>query len=293
MARGRVIVAGASGLIGRELVRQLRAEGVETVRLVRREPRAPDEVRWDARTLDPAVVDGANAVVTLSGATVGRIPWTPAYRRVLLSSRVQPTVAVAEAIVAAERPPRVFVSGSAVGIYGDRPGETLTEESGRGSGFFPDLVEAWEAAATIAAGSTRLVVARSAVVIARGGGMAPIRLLTRFGLGSGFGRGGQYWPWISLHDEAAALRHLMASKLSGAVNVTGPTPATSDEITEAYARVMHRPHLLRVPSFAVKALGEAGSRLLLDDARVVPARLQADGFIWKHPTITDAVRALA
>lgn len=292
MALGRVVVSGASGLIGRELVRQLRADDVETVRLVRREPRAPDEVRWDARTLDPAVVDGADAVVTLSGATVGRIPWTPAYRRVLLSSRVQPTVAVAEAIVAAERPPRVFASGSAVGFYGNRPGETLTEESGRGSGFFPDLVEAWEAAAAIAAGSTRLVVARSAVVVAKDGGLAPIRLLTRFGLGAGFGRGGQYWPWISLHDEAAALRHLMASKLSGAVNVTGPTPATSDEITEAYAKVMHRPHLLRVPSFAVKALGEAGSRLLLDDARVVPARLQADGFAWKHPTITDAVRAL-
>ena len=112
-------------------MRQLRADGVESVRLVRREPRAPDEVRWDARTLDPAVVDGADAVVNLSGATVGRIPWTPAYRRVLLGSRVQPTVALAEAIVAAERPPRVFVSGSAVGFYGNRPGETLTEESGR------------------------------------------------------------------------------------------------------------------------------------------------------------------
>lgn len=294
----RVVVAGASGLIGRELVRQLTGDGAEVVRLVRRAPAAPDEVRWDARTLDPTVVDGADAVVGLSGATIGRIPWTPAYRRVLLGSRVQPSVALAEAIVAAERPPRVFVSGSAVGFYGSRPGETLTEESGRGEGFFPDLVEAWETAAAIAAASTRLVVSRSAVVVAKGGGMAPIRLLTRFGLGAGFGPGGQFWPWISLHDEAAALRHLIGSKLSGSrlsgpVNVTGPTPATSDEITEAFAEVMHRPHLLRVPSFAVKALGEAGSRLLLDDARVVPARLQADGFTWRHPTIRDAVRAIA
>jgi uncharacterized protein (TIGR01777 family) len=291
MAR-RVVVSGASGLIGTELVRQLRADDVDVVRLVRREPRSPDEVRWDARTLGPAVVEGADAIVNLSGATVGRIPWTPAYRRVLLGSRVQPTVALAEAIVAAERPPRVFVSGSAVGYYGDRPGETLTEESGPGSGFFPDLVQAWEAAAAIAAGSTRVVNARSAVVVAKGGGLEPIRLLTRFALGAGFGRGTQFWPWISLHDEAAALRHLIASKLSGAVNVAGPTPATSDEITEAFARVMRRPHLLRVPSFAVKALGEAGSRLLLDDARVVPARLQADGFTWKHPTITDAIRSV-
>lgn len=292
MAR-RVVVSGASGLIGTELVRQLRANDIDVMRLVRREPRSPDEVRWDARTLGLAVVEGADAVVNLSGATVGRIPWTPAYRRVLLRSRVQPTIALAEAIVAAERPPRVFISGSAVGYYGDRPGETLTEESGPGSGFFPDLVQAWEAAAAIASGATRVVNSRSAVVVAKGGGLEPIRLLTRFALGAGFGRGTQYWPWISIHDEAAALRHLIDSKLSGAVNLAGPTPATSDEITEAFARVMRRPHLLRVPSFAVKALGEAGSRLLLDDARVVPARLQADGFTWKHPTITDAVRALA
>jgi uncharacterized protein len=291
--RPRVVVSGASGLIGTELVRQLLAEDVDVVRLVRREPRAPDEVPWDARTLDPSVVEGASAVVNLSGATVGRIPWTPAYRRTLLYSRVQPTRALAEAIVAAAEPPAVFVSGSAVGYYGDRPGETLTEESSRGTGFFPDLVEAWEAAAAIATGSTRLVVARSAVVVAKGGGLMPIRLLTRFGLGAGFGRGTQFWPWISQHDEAAALRHLIGSKLSGAVNVAGPTPATSDEITEAFAAVMHRPHLLRVPSFAVKALGEAGSRLLLDDARVVPVRLQADGFTWAQPTISDAVSAIA
>ena len=290
--RRRVVIAGASGLIGTELVRQLRADDADIVRLVRRETRSPDEVRWDARTLDPAVVEGADAVVNLSGATVGRIPWTPAYRRTLLTSRVQPTVALAEAIVEAERPPRAFVSGSAVGYYGDRPGETLTEDSAAGTGFFPDLVQAWETASAIAAGATRVVNPRSAVVVAHGGGLAPIRLLTQFALGAGFGRGNQYWPWISLHDEAAALRHLIDSPLSGAVNVAGPTPATSDEVTEAFARVMHRPHLLRVPSFAVKALGEAGSRLLLDDARVVPARLQADGFAWRHPTVTDAIRAV-
>ncbi|HEX7834485.1 MAG TPA: TIGR01777 family oxidoreductase [Pseudolysinimonas sp.] len=290
-SRRRVLIAGASGLIGTELVRQLTADDAEPVRLVRRQVRGPDEVQWNARTLDPAVVDGVDAVVCLSGATVGRIPWTPAYRRVLVDSRVLATVALAEAIVAAERPPAAFIGGSAVGYYGSRPGETLTEDSAGGTGFFPALVAAWEAAAGIAAASTRVVVARSAVVIARAGGLAPIRLLTRFGLGAGYGPGGQHWPWISLYDEAAALRHLLTSTLRGPVNVTGPTPATSDEITEAYAAVMHRPHLLRVPSLAVKVLGEAGSRLLLDDALVVPARLIADGFTWKHPTIRDAISA--
>lgn len=270
------------------------ARGDDVVRLVRHQPTAADEVQWDAVTLDPSVVDGVEGVVNLSGASVGRIPWTPAYRRTLLESRVRPTVALAEAIVAAATPPDVFVSASAVGIYGDRPAEILDETSATGDGFFPDLCRACEAASAIAAGATRVVNARSAVVISHdGGGMTPIRLLTGFGLGAGFGRGDQYWPWISLEDEVSALMHLLFSKLSGPVNLTGPTAATSDEVTEAFAHVMHRPHLLRVPTIAVKALGEAGSRLLLDDARVVPAKLSDDGFVWAQPTITDAVRAIA
>jgi uncharacterized protein len=205
---------------------------------------------------------------------------------------VRPTVALAEAIVAAADPPAVFVSASAVGIYGNRPGEQLDETSSTGEGFFPNLCRAWETASAIAAGATRVVNPRSAVVIAHGGGMAPVRLLTTFGLGAGFGSGDQAWPWISLDDEVSALMHLLFSKLSGPVILAGPTPATSDEVTEAFARVLHRPHLLRVPSIAVKALGEAGSRLLLDDLRVLPVKLTADGFVWAQPTITDAVRAI-
>jgi len=288
----RVVVTGGSGLIGTALTARLEARGDEVVRLVRREPRERSEMRWDAVTLDPAVIDGADAVVNLSGATVGRIPWTPAYRRTLLESRVRPTVALAEAIVAASSPPAVFVSGSAVGIYGNRPGEDLDESAATGEGFFPDLVRAWEAAAAIASGTTRVVNARSAVVVAKAGGLMPIRLLTAVGLGAGFSRGTQFWPWISLDDEAGALIHLIGSHLTGPVNVAGPTPATSDEITEAFAHVMHRPHLLRVPAFAVKLLGEAGDRLLLDDAKVLPKKLELDGFVWAQPTISDAVRAI-
>jgi uncharacterized protein (TIGR01777 family) len=288
----RVLIAGASGLIGTALVERLRGRGDEVTRLVRRETREPDEVTWDAQTLDPRVVDTVDAVVGLSGASVGRIPWTPAYRRELLGSRVHPTVALAEAIVAAAEPPGVFVSASATAYYGNRPGELLDESSGPGSGFFPELVTAWETAAAIAAGATRVVHARSAVVIARGGGMTPIRLLTEVGLGAGFGRGTQYWPWISLRDEVSALLHLVFGRLEGPVNLVGPIPATADQVTEAFARVRHRPHLLRVPSLAVRALGEAGSRLLLDDTRVVPAKLAEDGFVWAHPGIEDAVRAI-
>jgi uncharacterized protein (TIGR01777 family) len=207
---------------------------------------------------------------------------------------VNPTVALAEAILRAAQPPSVFVSASAVGIYGDRPGEVLDETSQTGEGFFPDLCRAWEAASGIAAGVTRVVNPRTAVVISHdGGGMTPVRLLTSVGLGAGFGRGDQYWPWISLEDEVSALMHLLFSHLSGPVNLAGPTAATSDDVTEAFAHVMHRPHLLRVPSIAVKALGEAGSRLLLDDAHVIPAKLSEDGFVWAQPTITEAVAAIA
>ncbi|HWM33785.1 MAG TPA: DUF1731 domain-containing protein, partial [Pseudolysinimonas sp.] len=133
----------------------------------------------------------------------------------------------------------------------------------------------------------------TSVVIAGGGAMTPIRLLTAFGLGAGVGRGTQYWPWISLQDEVSALLHLVFSRLSGPVILASPEAATSDEVTEAFAAVMHRPHLLRVPSIGVRALGEAGSRLLLDDMHVLPAKLGADGFVWAQPTIRDAVRAIA
>jgi len=295
-ARGalRVLISGASGLIGTELTRQLRADGHEVLRLVRRQPAADDEINWapSARTMDFRIVGQVDAVVNLSGATVGRIPWTPKYKRILRDSRVQPTQALAEAMNQVATPPAVFLSGSAVGFYGDRPGERLTEASSAGEGFFPELVTAWEAAAHLAPTKTRVVNLRSAVVVARDGGLAPVRLLTAFGLGSRFATGGQYWPWISVYDEAAAIRHLLRSKLSGPVNLTGPTPATSDRITHAYATRMHRPYLLRVPEGVVKLLGEAGERLLLDSAKVEPVKLSNDGFEWRHRRIEQAIDAV-
>ncbi len=279
----RVVIAGASGLIGRELTAQLRADGHTVRRLVRRRPTADDEVNWapSIHSIDAAVLGEVDAVINLSGATVGRLPWTPGYKKELRASRVDPTRTLAEAMNQVATPPAVFLSGSAVGFYGDRPGEKLTEESAAGTGFFPELVTDWEAAAAIAPKTTRVVNLRSAVVVARGGGLAPVRVLTGLGLGSRFATGGQYWPWISLRDEVAAIRHLLTSTLSGPVNLAGPTPATSDRITHAYAIRMHRPYLLRVPEFAVKLLGEGGERLLLDSAKVSPTKLEADGFEWR------------
>jgi uncharacterized protein (TIGR01777 family) len=290
----RVLIAGASGLIGTELTTQLRAGGHEVLKLVRRRPSGADEINWapSARTMDFAVLGEVDAVINLAGASVGRIPWTPGYKKTLRDSRVQPTQTLAEGMNQVATPPAVFLSGSAVGFYGDRPGQRLTEDSAAGDGFFPDLVTAWEEAAALAPKKTRVVNLRSAVVVAHGGGLAPVRILTGLGLGSRFATGGQYWPWISLHDEAAAIRHLLTSKLSGPVNLAGPTPATSDRITHAYARRMHRPYLLRVPEGAVKLLGEAGERLLLDSAKVVPTRLEADGFEWQHRRVEQAIDAI-
>jgi len=290
----RVLIAGASGLIGTELSSHLWAKGHVVTRLVRDRPTAADEVQWDARSLDPSVLDGIDAVVNLSGATIGRIPWTPAYRRVILNSRIDATRALADAIVAAKTPPQAFLSGSAVGYYGTRPGEDLTDESAPGDDFFADVVVAWEKAAAIAAGSTRVVNLRSAVVVAEAGGWAPIRLLTSLGFGARFASGKQYWPWISLRDEVAAITHLLTSHLSGPVILSSPTPTTSDEVTRAYATALHRPYLLRLPALAAKALGEAGDRLLLVDEKVHPGRLDGDGFRWSDTTIGEAVaRALA
>lgn len=291
----RVLVAGASGLIGTELVRTLRADGHEIRRLVRRRPSADDEVNWapSARTIDVQALGEVDAVVNLSGASISRLPWTRGYRRELVESRIAATRTLADAMNQVRTPPRVFVSGSAVGFYGDRIGERLTEESRRGAGFFPDLVEEWERTATLAPAATRVVQIRSGVVVARAGGMAPVRTLTGLGLGTRFGTGGQHWPWISLHDEAAAIRHLLlSSELSGPVNLVGPTPATSDRITRGFARRMRRPYLLRAPEGAIRGLlGEAGQRLLLDSMKVVPVRLRDDGFTWTHPRVEDAIDA--
>ena len=288
-----VLVAGASGFIGTELCRQLTADGHTVVRLVRRAPRRDDEFVWSPTegTVDAAAIARADAVVNLAGATTGRLPWTPGYKREILRSRVDGTATLADAIARSDSPPAVFVSGSAVGFYGDRPGEVLDESSPKGSGFLADVVEAWELAARLTPSTTRLVLARTGVVVGDGGAFTPLLPLTRLGLGSRFGRGTQHWPWISLYDEAAALRHLIDSSIDGIVNLTGPTPATAEEVTRALAQVLKRWHPFVVPTFALELLGDAGRDLLLNSQNVTPTRLLADGFVFRDSTVHQAISA--
>lgn len=291
----RVLVSGASGLIGTELCRQLREDGHDVHTLVRRQPSAPHEHNWapTARILDSQLIDGADAVINLAGAPLGRLPWTSGYKKELLDSRLQTTRALAEAMNMASRPPSVFLNASAVGFYGDRPGERLTEESAKGTGFLADLVEAWEQAAQIRPAKTRLVTFRTGLVLGPGGALSPLVALTRLGLGSRLATGGDVWPWISLHDEAAAIRHLLHSSLDGVVNLVGPTPATSDRITAYLARRMRRWYDFTVPAWAIKlAMQEAGPELLLSSQKVLPARLLSDGFTFSHTTAEQAIDAL-
>jgi uncharacterized protein len=289
----RILVSGASGMIGTELCRQLEADGHTVLKLVRRRPAADDEFNWApaSKIIDFGLVDSVDAVINLSGATTGRIPWTKGYRAQILDSRVTATQALAEAMSMAKSPPAVFLSASAVGYYGDQPGARLTEQSPKGTGFLADVVETWERTAQLAPTKTRVVTFRTGLVVGRGGAFTPLVPLTKIGLGSRFGTGGQHWPWISLHDEAAAIRHLLTSKLNGPVNLVGPTPAVSDRVTRSLAKTLHRWHPFVVPEFAINLLGDAGHDLLLASQKVVPVLLEADGFEFRDRTVEEAIEA--
>lgn len=289
-----VVVSGASGYVGTELLHHLAAADHTVVRLVRREAQGPSESRWSPSNglVDQAVIDSADAVINLSGASLARLPWTPRYRREMLASRLTTTSTLAAAIAASPTPPAVYLSGSAVGFYGDRGDENLTEASSAGSGVRAEIVTRWEAAAAEAVAVTRVVFLRTGIVVGHGGAFTPLERLTRWGLGARLGTGSAFWPWISLHDEAAAIVHLLGSRLAGPVNLVGPTPATSDEITRALARAMRRPRVWPVPGWAVElALGVAGRELILSSERVLPERLLEDGFVFRDETAASAIAA--
>lgn len=291
----RIVVAGASGLIGQALVDGLRADGVEVTTLVRRPAEAAHEVEWltTAEPLDPAVLDGAQAVVGLNGASIGRFPWTPSYKGTLLWSRIAPTRALARAVrdLGADAPH--LVSASAVGYYGSRPGARLAEDAPRGETFLADLCGEWEAAAYGAGTDAAVSVLRTAPVVHPDGVLKPLMLLTRLGLAGPIGRGTQAWPWISLEDEVRAIRHVIDARLTGPVNLSGPTRATANDLGFALAVRMNRPYLLRAPVWGMKlVLGpDATEAILTSDAHVVPDALEKSGFAFSHRTVEDAVAA--
>lgn len=292
---GHVVISGGSGLIGGALSWLLQAEGWRITHLVRRQARGPHEVEWlrDGRPLDPAVLDGADAVVCLNGASIGKLPWTAGYRRTLRESRLLPTRTIATALRELGGRAPAFLSASAVGYYGDRPGETLDESSPQGSTFLADLSGAWEREARAAGRETRVVLLRTAPLLHTEGVLKPLLALTKLGVSGPLGAGTQLWPWISLDDEVRAIRHLITADVDGPVNLCGPQPATANDIGRELARQLHRPFLVPAPAWALRlGLGrDAADSLLLADARVVPAVLERSGFAFDHPTVELAVSA--
>lgn len=292
----RIAITGSSGLIGTALVRSLRADGHQVVRLVRRAPRAEDEVQWDPQRqwVDSQGLVGCDAVVHLAGAGIGARRWTDAYKKELRDSRVLGTTAVAEAVASLDAPPRVLVSASAVGFYGDTGGRVVDESAPPGDGFLADLCQQWEeATAPAQEAGVRTVFARTGLVVsAEGGAWGRLFPLFRFGLGGRMGSGRQYWSFIALDDHIAALRHILATdELVGPVNLTAPEPITNREVTAAMGRVLGRPTLLSVPAPALRlALGELSSDVL-GSVRAVPRRLLDSGFSFTHPEIEQALRA--
>jgi uncharacterized protein (TIGR01777 family) len=290
----RVAVGGSSGLIGRALVEALGREGHEVVRLVRREPRAAGEVRWDPGTpLDPAALAGVDAAINLAGAGVGDKRWTPEYKKTLVDSRVESTRTLAEALAGLDPLPRVLIGGSAIGYYGDGGDRPLDEASPPGDDFLARLCVQWEAATAPAeAAGIRVVHARTGLVVApKGGAFGRMFPLFKLGLGGRLGSGRQYWSVISLEDEVRALVFLLTADVSGPVNLTGPTPVTNAEATRALGLVLHRPTLLPVPAVGLRlVLGEFASEPLRSQ-RVLPKALTAAGFTFRHPTVADAIRA--
>jgi uncharacterized protein (TIGR01777 family) len=292
----RIAVTGSTGLIGTALLRSLRADGHQVVRLVRRPARSGDEVTWDPKRsyVDTGGLIGCEAVVHLAGAGIGDHRWTDAYKRELRESRLLGTSALAEAIASLDVPPRVFVSGSALGFYGETGERRVDEEAPPGDGFLPSLCVDWEeAAAPAEEAGIRTVFPRTGLVVARGGGAwGRLFPIFRAGLGGRLGNGRQYWSFIALHDEVAALRHLIDTEsLAGPVNLTAPEPVTNREVTAAMGRVLHRPTLFPVPEPALRiALGELAGDVL-GSQRVVPRKLLDSGFSFAFPTIDEAIRA--
>lgn len=291
----RIVIAGSSGLIGGGLRAAYRRDGHEVVRLVRRPSQGPDEVRWDPGRPDPRLVDGADAVINLAGASLGDRRWNASFRELIESSRVGTAAALAGMVARTASGPPVLVSMSGIRYYGvDRGDEVLTEASGAGSdGFLPGVTARWEAATGAAEeAGVRVCHLRTALVLSASGGLVP-RLLTpfRFGLGATLGSGRAYWSFLTLHDTVAAIRFLAEREdASGAYNLSAPAPVRAAEFTKALAAEVGRPAWLRLPVWALRiGVGQMGPEVL-GSLRVVPERLTAAGFRFRDGDVETAVR---
>ena len=288
----RVLISGASGLVGTELARQLREDGHQALRLVRGPATAADEVSWNPAKgqIDPEIMESVDAVVNLAGATTGRIPWTAKYKKKIVSSRIDSTRTLVTAINRAGNPPKVLVSGSASGFYGEGGSTWLSEESPKGKGFLSDLAHNWEQEAMKA--RARVVLIRTTLVMSRKkGALGPLMPLLKLGVGGPIGSGKQFWAWINLVDEAAAIIHLITTPgASGPYNLTAPEPATCEEMIVGLGKAIRRPTFFRIPEFLMKLfIGEAAEELLLVSQKMTANKLLASGFRFRYPDLKSSI----
>lgn len=289
-----IAITGASGLIGATLVPLLTGGGHQVTRLVRRAA-APGEAVWDpAQGIDPAALETIDAVVHLAGENIAAARWSAAVKQRIRESRVRGTRVLCEALAKSPGAVKVLVCASAIGFYGHRGDEELTEESAAGTGFLAEVVRDWEAATGPArAAGIRVVNLRFGVILSsQGGALAKMLLPFKLGAGGCVGTGRQYWSWISIDDAAGAIVYsLMTGSLSGPVNAVAPRPATNREFTKTLGRVLRRPTFLPMPAFAARlALGEMADDLLLASTRVVPWQLDRAGYAFRHPALEAALR---
>ena len=291
----RVLVSGASGLIGAALLPELQKQGHEVFRLVRGAAAEENQIAWDPiQPLSPKQVSGFDVVIHLAGESiVGR--WSAAKKRRIRESRVLGTRHLAEALAEAAERPRVLIAGSAIGYYGDRGGEVLLEESAAGHGFLPEVCREWEAAAQVAeqAGIRVAHIRTGLVLSSKGGALAKMLTPFRMGVGGIVGNGHQWWSWIDMADEAGAILHILQTEsLRGPVNLVAPNPATNAEFTKTLAAVLHRPAVFPVPAFVVRAVfGEMGKELLLASQKVEPGKLQGSGYRFRYSSLRASLEA--
>jgi uncharacterized protein (TIGR01777 family) len=291
-----IVVAGGSGYLGGALVRRFRAQG-HRVLVLTRQPSQPDHLGWPSQPASPewhAAIGRATAVVNLAGEPLAGARWTAARKARIRDSRVVATTLLARAVAAAPHPP-VFISGSAIGVYGPRGDEPLTEESTPGSDFLAGVTLDWERAALEAAAATRVVLLRTGVVLSREGGALPqLALPFRLFVGGRIGSGAQYVSWVHRDDWVALVEWaLAASAVSGPINATAPHPVTNAELAVALGRALRRPAFVPAPAFAVRlAVGEMADAALLNGQRVLPAKAQALGFRFTYPRIDAALAAI-
>jgi uncharacterized protein len=294
----RILLSGASGFLGSALSRALQREGNEVIALTRSAPDDSGAVQWDpaAGELHPAALEGFDAVVHLAGEGIGDRRWTEAHKRRVRESRMQGTSLLSRRLAELREPPPVLLSASAIGFYGNRGDEALTENARAGGGFLAGVVQAWEESTAPARDAgIRVVTMRSGLVLDGGGGVLKRQLIPfRLGVGGRLGAGRQYWSWITLEDEVRAMQHLLEADMSGAVNLTAPTPVTNAEFTAILGRVLARPTLLSVPPIALEVvLGkEMATEMLFFSQRVIPAKLEGSGFRWRHRELEPALRGV-